>query len=200
MTPDHFISRYPLPERLGDYAAHRRVYEVIPERPLYRRMGPFAFVVSDSPPTGSAECKPYTPAIRDGERLRFLLRADISKTRFERGKRGRRFDPVLAERNAASSRPYPDIARDVGNAWLERKGADNGFSVIELLRADYSPLAFVRPSDRRSIRLPVIDFEGTLKVTDQRAFTKALVTGIGRGKGFGCGLMLVRRMNGRNTQ
>ncbi len=39
-----------------------------------------------------------------------------------------------------------------------------------------------------------VDFEGEIEVTDAELFGKALFDGIGPAKGFGCGLMLVRRV------
>lgn len=51
---------------------------------------------------------------------------------------------------------------------LPRKGKDAGFSSV--------------------------DFEGEIEVTDTELFSKALFDGIGPAKGFGCGLMLVRRV------
>jgi len=39
-----------------------------------------------------------------------------------------------------------------------------------------------------------VDFEGVVEVTDGELFAKALFDGIGPAKGFGCGLMLVRRV------
>ena len=57
-----------------------------------------------------------------------------------------------------------------GYQWhaLPRKGRDAGFSSV--------------------------DFEGEIEVTDADLFTKALFDGIGPAKGFGCGLMFVRRI------
>jgi CRISPR system Cascade subunit CasE len=45
----------------------------------------------------------------------------------------------------------------------------------------------------RDIELGVLDLEGTLEVCDPQAFVAALGHGFGRGKAFGCGLMLIRR-------
>jgi CRISPR system Cascade subunit CasE len=57
-----------------------------------------------------------------------------------------------------------------GYQWhaLSRKGRDAGFSSV--------------------------DFEGEIEVLDSELFTKALFDGIGPAKGFGCGLMLIRRV------
>ena len=40
-----------------------------------------------------------------------------------------------------------------------------------------------------------VDFSGQLTVTDPQAFRTALLGGVGSAKAFGCGLLLVRRVN-----
>lgn len=40
-----------------------------------------------------------------------------------------------------------------------------------------------------------VDFAGELSVLDAGKFARALVTGIGHAKAFGCGLLLVRRLD-----
>jgi CRISPR system Cascade subunit CasE len=49
--------------------------------------------------------------------------------------------------------------------------------------------------DRRgaNMKIGVLDFEGVLEVTDPDRFVDAVAQGFGRAKGFGCGLMLIRR-------
>lgn len=49
------------------------------------------------------------------------------------------------------------------------------------------------PQKKRDAGFSTVDFEGEIEVTDTDLFTKALFDGIGPAKGFGCGLMLVRR-------
>ena len=39
--------------------------------------------------------------------------------------------------------------------------------------------------------LSVVTFEGILKVTDRDAFRRSMVSGIGRAKAYGCGLLTV---------
>lgn len=50
------------------------------------------------------------------------------------------------------------------------------------------------PKKGRDAGFSSVDFEGEIEVTDTELFTKALFDGIGPAKGFGCGLMLVRRV------
>jgi CRISPR system Cascade subunit CasE len=40
----------------------------------------------------------------------------------------------------------------------------------------------------------VLDMSGALEVTDPERFLTKLAQGFGRGKAFGCGLMLIRRV------
>ena len=49
------------------------------------------------------------------------------------------------------------------------------------------------PKKGRDAGFSSVDFEGEVEVVDAGLFSKALFEGIGPAKGFGCGLMLVRR-------
>jgi CRISPR system Cascade subunit CasE len=190
-----YISRISMPSRLGEYAAHKKVYELVSDRPLYRRTREATLVVSADKPKSQVETKQYSPLIQVGELLHFVLRAEVTRSKFVEGKRGKRYDPVLEQHNLDPSKPYADIVSEVGSLWLNQKSENHGFKVEELIQSDYSPISFVRPTDRRQIRLAVIDYEGLIKVTDSAVFLSTLKNGIGRAKGFGCGLMLVRRVS-----
>jgi CRISPR system Cascade subunit CasE len=50
-----------------------------------------------------------------------------------------------------------------------------------------------KPTSRAAINLSLIEFEGALEVIAPTVFLPSLLGGIGPGKGFGCGLMLIRR-------
>ena len=47
---------------------------------------------------------------------------------------------------------------------------------------------------KRLIEYSTLDFAGILEVTDPERFQNTLFNGIGPAKGFGCGLLLVRRV------
>ena len=44
-----------------------------------------------------------------------------------------------------------------------------------------------------TVTLRQAQFDGTLTVTDVESLQGALINGIGRGKGYGCGLLTLRR-------
>ncbi|WP_429886418.1 type I-E CRISPR-associated protein Cas6/Cse3/CasE [Geoalkalibacter halelectricus] len=50
------------------------------------------------------------------------------------------------------------------------------------------------PKKGKSAGFSSVDFEGEIEVVDAELFSRALYEGIGPAKGFGCGLMLVRRV------
>jgi len=154
----------------------------------------------------SVEPRAFAPDLRPGDRLRFLLRANATRT-------------VKTGRLAASGRPareHRDVvmamlhdtpkgaraelrmgcAEAAARDWLAGQGARAGFRPIltedERLVRDY----VVRDLPGRRGHAPrfgVLDLSGTLEVTDPAAFLAHLVQGFGRAKAFGCGLMLIRR-------
>ncbi len=46
----------------------------------------------------------------------------------------------------------------------------------------------------KQVSLSTLEFNGVLTVADPKLFLETLYEGIGPAKGFGCGLMLVRRI------
>jgi CRISPR system Cascade subunit CasE len=81
--------------------------------------------------------------------------------------------------------------------WLQRKATDHGFELGQCVSGDgKEPDVII--TDRRSVTfqrhsqavsLSTATFEGTLQVTDPQRLRASLVGGIGRAKGYGCGLI-----------
>lgn len=84
--------------------------------------------------------------------------------------------------------------------WFTRTGEHNGFSLIlgpAGEAVDFRVLSYqsnVLREKRPPAEYSSVDIEGSLEVTDAANFKDVLVRGIGKAKGFGCGLMLVRRI------
>ncbi|MFZ5757717.1 MAG: type I-E CRISPR-associated protein Cas6/Cse3/CasE [Pseudomonadota bacterium] len=174
------------------------------------------YVVSAREPTVKEDAwqvhsKPYAPVIEAGQRLSFEVRVNPVVTT-ERDGKSRRDDVVmdrkkklLAERGLARwndwktpDRPAEhDLVSEVCTGWLCGEGKDGssrasrgGFRVDpRALSAD----AYVQYRDgRKGIQFSSVDLSGELEVTDVPRFLGMLSAGLGRGRAFGCGLMLVR--------
>ena len=82
--------------------------------------------------------------------------------------------------------------------WLHSQGQRNGFS----LNADATIngkrwYSFKRNGSEKSrIKFLSVAYEGTLKVVDRNLFCEALLTGLGREKAYGQGLMTLVKLNG----
>ena len=83
---------------------------------------------------------------------------------------------------------------EAGTAWLARKGSAAGFSVDpSQLYIDGYDRVRIPHSDARAVIFSTLTFQGVLTVEDPAQFLAAVLRGFGAAKGFGCGLMLIRR-------
>jgi len=144
------------------------------------------------------EHKPFTPRLDPGDRLAFSIRVNPVAARREDGAhRGKRRDVVYealrqCRANGEASEAFrPHLAQREGSAWLlprlERAGLTTD---ADVLRCD----GYRRHQlNRKGIVISTLDCTGSAVVTDPTALCNALATGIGPAKGFGCGMLLIRR-------
>jgi CRISPR system Cascade subunit CasE len=86
-------------------------------------------------------------------------------------------------------------------AWLLAQAARSGFRIptnsieaLELAVSDRQTLRFQRGN--QTVTLETARFDGILTVTDPQLFAKALGHGIGRAKGYGCGMLSIAPADG----
>ncbi len=213
------------PERISrmisrdGYGIHQRLWEIfegpgIKDRDfLFRRddqgKWPRFFVVSAREPAHDRgpweiQTKPYSPHLKQGQRLFFALRANpIVTGKNLEGKHARHDVVMNAKRRLENEgKPkdewplQPELVQQEGIKWLSTRMDRYGFSVDpDEVRADgYTQHRLPKPKSKKGIRLSTIDFSGRLTVVDPDAFLKALYTGIGPAKGLGCGMLMVRRI------
>ncbi len=151
------------------------------------------------------DTKLFEPVLSAGGLLEFKLRANATKDRSrQNGKGNRRVDLVMDKlRNMAVAggevKPGKPkradarfkIAGEVGRAWLDTQGTTNGFTVKEFALDDYSVVKIRQR--KRVITYGILDMTGVIRISDPGTFLASLANGFGRAKGFGCGLMLIRR-------
>lgn len=187
----------------GDDATRRRDFVF---RADLRPHGPVFHVVSERSPgsadaTWSVETKPYDIKLPAGTRLGFSLRANPTQRDRSGGSADNtRHDVVMVAKRKlrASGREEPPTAtlvHEAGIAWLAARAERSGFRIVpDHVRAEgYRQWRFRKRAGGVEVHVSSIDYEGLLEVTDPAEFQKSLHTGVGPAKGFGFGLLLVRR-------
>lgn len=129
-------------------------------------------------------CRKYSPPLRIGQRLRFLLIANPVKTiNDEDGRQNAKGGPKKCR--------VPIIREEEQRAWLVRKF--NGAALFEKLIIDPAlPLRFRKTKEDRIGKIQPVGFQGILKVIGPNVMSDMVQKGISPAKAFGCGLMLMR--------
>lgn len=127
---------------------------------------------------GDRDISSYVDGLRNGKTMRFdLLTMPSKKVGFDGKKNSQR--RVLR-------------TQEERIAWLYRKAQQNGFAihgVQELESTDFSG----NHNEQRGSRMywNAYHYSGILEITDEAAFCKAFSEGIGPGKAYGLGMILV---------
>lgn len=149
------------------------------------------------------ESKPYAPRFAPGDRLAFELRANatVSRKGDVDGKGHSKRSDVAMDRLRAEEAAGADVATRAqrretaaaaaGADWLRRIGERDGF-VLRVMRLDAYRVETL-PRRGRPARIGVFDLQGGLEIVDGERFRARVVSGFGRAKAFGCGLLLLRR-------
>ena len=123
--------------------------------------------------------------ITNGSRWRFCLKANPTIQKYDPKKRRGK---VLAH-----------ITTEYQSEWLKKQAEKNGFSLNdeEWLVTGSRWYVFKKNRYKKDrVRMLAATYEGIRTVTDAEAFKKMLVTGIGREKAYGMGLLTVTRAGG----
>lgn len=209
--------------RLGGeegYRFHQQLWSIftdpsVKERDfLYRREDqcgrPCFYAVSHREPHGNdrlweIQTKLYAPKIRRGQRFAFALRANPVRTK-KTGKNGKnaRHDIVMEAKFRLREQASPceeqisqvELVQSEGFKWLAARAERYGFEVADQeIRADgYRQHRLFKGRGHRAICFTTVDFNGLLTVIDPATFVHTMINGIGPAKGFGCGLLMVRRI------
>lgn len=202
--------------RMNGYQAHQLIWNLFADHPdrqrdfIYRHETvngwPTFYTVSKREPVDIAGMweilpKEYNPQLRVGQRLGFTSCVNPIRSRRDENGRQQRHDVVMEEKLKLKSDgkdfDLPSIVQDMGMRWLDERSASHGFSISpEGIRVDgYRQHKLFKGRWDKPITFSTLDFNGILTVTEPDAFVeKCLFDGIGPAKGFGCGLMLVRRV------
>jgi len=160
------------------------------------------YVVSARPPVPNSDLfqvqtKPYAPLLECGEWVRFDLRANPTISVRREDGRSRRHDVLMHAKRSVPSDQRDQLAQvleTAGKDWLLARAEQWGLAVREdsVLQSGYRQQRLRRKG--KGIEYSSLDYQGMAKVIDPDRLTKALLEGDGHSKGFGCGLLLVRRV------
>ena len=190
-----YLVKVPIHKLRGPYLAHKAVYEAVGGgRPVWRRYADHALVIADRPAVAHP-FKEYDPSPSIGQRLRIDLLVELSKADGKpiNGGRAPRIDPVLRAWIAADKETsWAELALEHGTKWLEKRQETHGFRIEQIDLADYATMEFMR--EKKPIRIGTMAYSGIVEVTDHVKFKSAMLNGLGRGKAWGLGLLLCKRL------
>lgn len=204
----------------GDgYQAHRLIWNLYADSNerkrdfLYRQEGdgiwPFFYAVSERFPideTGmwQIDSKTYLPKLSEGQRLSFVLRVNPVRAKRDEQNKLHRHDIVMdaktkkkqTGKELSGKTPLADIVQEECTKWLEARSERYGFSIDHShIRADgYRQHVVYKRKSTSPIRFSTLDISGVLTVIEPELFVKVLYKGIGPAKGFGCGMMMVKKL------
>jgi CRISPR system Cascade subunit CasE len=211
---------YPMQQKMqsaGSYALHQWLWQLFPNQDkrsfLFREeqtnKGRQYYLLSNVAPLAEhelffVETKPYSPQLTSGLELIFSLRANPVVV-----KNGKRCDVMMNAKYIAkaedkeknlSSNDIKIYQNKAALDWLIRQGEKRGFALkqndnqtINCAITSYNLNLLNKAKNLKPIRYSSVDFEGVLIVTDPKLFLETLYQGIGKSKGFGCGLFLIKR-------
>lgn len=207
----------------SSYALHKAVWNFFlgdPDRKrdfLFRcdsmHGQPVIYILSAEKPVSQSgawvvDTKEFSPVLQNGDRLSFTVRVNpvVTKT-YKDEKTGKdihkRHDVVMNRtfeaREQGITLSYNEVVNSAGYEWLAVRAEKHGFKVSpsSVIVDRYEKKTFEKstPSGKISkVVLGILDIRGVLEVTDSDAFVEMLYAGLGPAKGFGNGLMLVKRV------
>jgi CRISPR system Cascade subunit CasE len=201
----------------GDgYQVHKLIWNLFADHPdrqrdfIYRHEPvnnwPTFYTVSRREPqdvSGMWEVIPkeYCPKLLAGQRLAFTLCVNPIRSKRDANGRQNRHDVIMEAKRELKAQgnaiDLPAIIQEHGGRWLRERAGSHGFSVSpEGIRVDgYRQHKLFKGRNKQPITFSTVEMNGVLSINEPDIFLeKSLYNGIGPAKGFGCGLMLVKRI------
>ena len=126
--------------------------------------------------------------LQEGQSWRFRLRANPVHSVMEENGEASRRGKVLAH-----------VTPQQQKQWLMARAQTCGFSLEEnafnVVHTEWMKFHKKR-GDQQEISLKTAAFEGALTISDVESFKKTLLSGIGRAKAYGCGLLTIAHPEG----
>jgi CRISPR system Cascade subunit CasE len=199
-------------QRNGAYASHQLIWKLFSEDKqrqfLYREekgtggMPEFYLLSQDKPnselPIFSIKSKSFSPALREGQRLAYKLRANPTICMTDEQGKQHRHDVMMREKIALkheglNPKELKLRMEQAAICWLanEKRLAQWGMTLD--CQPDIESYTQHRVQKKsHHIQFSSVDYQGVLTVADPQKFLAQYSQGLGRSKGLGCGLMMIR--------
>lgn len=175
----------------GDQPRRPALWIVSPFKPDLAHLSEQAgWPASDAPAWETRSYEPLLDRLEPSQQYAFRLTANPTRTLApgEPGIRGKRVEHVT-------------VAHQI--EWLSAQAAKSGFRImpatarlpgtsepsLQLELRDRAKYRFTKTGHPGTITIARVTFEGRLEVTSPAALRRALITGIGRARAYGCGLL-----------
>lgn len=162
------------------------LYIVGPEPPDLRVIGEQAGWPTR--PGDTTDYRPFLDRLIPGQEWAFRLTANpVKSIPGPPGKRGK---------------VVPHVTRAQQAQWLLQRSAQCGFEILpnsgfpeerQLTVTRSEDLRFRRAAGSRPVSIRQAQFDGALRVTDEKRLRTVLVHGVGRARAYGCGLLTLAR-------
>jgi CRISPR system Cascade subunit CasE len=134
------------------------------------------------------EIRDYQPIFKElkpGDSWQFRLKANPTRSSFN-------------EKNSGTGRGkvFAHVTVEQQKKWLQNKAQFHGFSLdynqFDVVNSQWYKFSKSLKSEHR-VSLLTTTFEGRLRITDHDKFKEVMITGVGRAKAYGCGLITLAR-------
>ncbi|WZL79235.1 type I-E CRISPR-associated protein Cas6/Cse3/CasE [Eubacteriales bacterium mix99] len=131
---------------------------------------------------------PFLSRLKTGQIWQFRLSANPTRSSFE-GKNDK------SERGKV----FAHVTQDQQKQWLLKRSQTCGFLLDESgFDVTHSQWLKFSKNKKDKITLHMVAFEGILTISDVECFKQSLLSGIGREKAYGCGLLTLAHIRGVN--
>lgn len=206
----HIIAYLEQVRQLGDgdmYASHQWLWKLFPNATKrnfihmkdIRTKTPTFYIISDDKPVSGGlfdidVVREYTPKVVKGGKYRFEMIVNPTIDRKIDGK---------SRRTSVMTEAFNDFRKSGGvlssvknthiKSWLDRRGGRNGFECVRAEVVSDSKSKFKKkPQHNKYITTSLVRVVGEFVVTDIESFGDMLANGLGKGRAFGCGMVLVK--------
>lgn len=165
--------------RIDRFSEGYHLYLLSEEPPLVQNIS-INFGVAAQEQILTRSYDPLLQKIQGGQIWQFRLIANPVKSVFDK--------------NSERGKVVAHVTPQQQKKWLLDRSADYGFALdsdrFDVVKSDWKKF---KKNGGKNVSLKIATFEGYLTVTNEAVFRNTLVTGIGRAKAYGCGMLTVMK-------